>query len=120
MKESVKELVVPVLQILQACVNKSNQVQGYNGLDAQTLEEVRNDWCSLVGETDTANEGSNVISEIIPMILLDHETSTNSMAEQQTSKNRDSVSQSMDMSLATRYKEVVSHLLKSNTKRLEP
>ena len=107
--------MVPVLYILQACVNKqqSNQ-QGYNGLDAQTLEEVRNDWCSLVGETDTANEGSNVISEIIPMILLD-ETSTGSM-DQHTSKNRDSVSQAMEMSLAARYKEVVCNLSKSSTK----
>ena len=113
MKESIRDLVVPVLYILQACVNKqqSNQ-QGYNELDAQTLEEVRNDWCSLVGETDTANEGSNVISEIIPMILLDETTST---MEQHTSKNRDSVSQAMEMSLAARYKEVVCNLMKSNT-----
>jgi len=111
----VRELVVPVLFILQSCVDKQQNTQpGYTGLDSQTLEEVRTDWCALVGETDISNEASNVISEIIPMILLDAaSTGSNGQAGMTdnaattVSKNSSVISQSLEMSLSARYKEVV-------------
>ena len=109
-KGYVRELVVPVLFILQSCVDKQ-QNSGYNGLDSQTLEEVRTDWCALVGETETTNEASNVISEIIPMILLDSTNGgPNGDKSSTTSKNSSVISQSMEMSLSARYKQVVEKL----------
>ena len=102
--------MVPVLFILQSCVDKQ-QNSGYNGLDSQTLEEVRTDWCALVGETETTNEASNVISEIIPMILLDSTNGgPNGDKSSTTSKNSSVISQSMEMSLSARYKQVVEKL----------
>ena len=110
LKGYVRELVVPVLFILQSCVDKQ-QNSGYNGLDSQTLEEVRTDWCALVGETETTNEASNVISEIIPMILLDSTNGgPNGDKSSTTSKNSSVISQSMEMSLSARYKQVVEKL----------
>ena len=111
-KGYVRELVVPVLFILQSCVDKQ-QNSGYNGLDSQTLEEVRTDWCALVGETETTNEASNVISEIIPMILLDSTNGgPNGVGDKSstTSKNSSVISQPMEMSLSARYKQVVEKL----------
>ena len=66
--KGVQILIVPVLIILQARVDKGSTQQNYAGIDAQTLEEVRNDWCALVGDTDASSEASTVISDVIPMV----------------------------------------------------
>lgn len=99
---------MPVLVILQSRVDRcQNQQQSYCGPDASTLEEVRNDWCALVGDTDATTEAATIISDIIPIILLDSNTSVANNALQ-TFKNRECVDQAMEMSLANRYSEVVS------------
>ena len=66
--KGVQIFIVPVLIILQARVDKGSTQQNYAGIDAQALEEVRNDWCALVGETDVSSEASTVISDVIPMV----------------------------------------------------
>ena len=66
--KGVQIFIVPVLIILQARVDKGSAQQNYAGIDARTLEEVRNDWCALVGETDVSSEASTVISDVIPMV----------------------------------------------------
>ena len=47
----VQSLIVPVLVILQKRVDQPqrNNQQAFASVDAQVLEEVRNDWCALVG-----------------------------------------------------------------------
>ena len=99
---------MPVLAILQNRVDRcQSQQQSYCGPDASTLEEVRNDWCALVGDTDATTEASTIISDIIPIILLDSNTSVASFATQ-TSKNRECIDQALEMSLADRYTDIVS------------
>lgn len=109
----VQTLVVPVLVILQNRVDhqqRNNQQQsGYNSVDAQFLEEVRNDWCALVGDGEMGNEAAAIVSEIIPIILLDSSQNSNmSQVPPVTSKNRDSVNQTVELNLASRYVDVIN------------
>ena len=106
----VQTLIVPVLVILQNRVDhpQRNQQQSFGGVDAQVLEEVRNDWCALLGDSETSNEASAVVTEIIPIVLLD--ASTTPAKSAQTSRNRESVNQAVELNLASRYAEVVQKL----------
>ena len=113
----VQMLVVPVLIILQARVDKSqssSQQQNYSGLDAQTLEEVRNDWCALVGDTDASSEASTIISDVIPMILLDSPSINNIVAR--PSKNRECIDQNADLNLSARYTEAIEKFIQNTNK----
>ena len=110
----VQSLIVPVLVILQKRVDQPqrNNQQAFASVDAQVLEEVRNDWCALVGDVSINDEASAVVTEIIPIVLLDPSATpannTNVAAAQiQTSKNRESVNQMVELNLAKRYVEVV-------------
>ena len=106
----VQTLIVPVLVILQNRVDhpQRNQQQSFGGVDAQVLEEVRNDWCALLGDAETSNEASAVVTEIIPVVLLDASTTPAKAA--QTSRNRESVNQAVELNLASRYADVVQKL----------
>lgn len=113
----VQTFIVPVLVILQNRVDHQQRNQnGYNGLDAQTLEEVRNDWCALVGDTEMTSEASTLVSEIIPIVLLDTPVGPVSQA----SKNRDSVNQTEELNLAAHYATVVEQYLKFGAPRQLP
>ena len=115
---------MPVVVILQARVDKGlnstaqqqqqqhqqqqQQQQSYIGPEAQTLEEVRSDWCALVGDTDATSEASTVISDVIPMILLD--SPSLNMIPQKPSKIRECIDQNLDLKLSYRYSEVINRL----------
>ena len=106
----VQTLIVPVLMILQNRVDHQQRNQAFGGVDAQVLEEVRNDWCALCGNEQMNPEASAVVTEIIPIVLLDASaTNTAAVAANvvQTSKNRESVNQAVEMNLAKRYVETV-------------
>ncbi len=105
-------LVVPVLVILQTRVDhqQRNHQHGYSGIDAQTLEEVRKDWCDLLGDGETGPEAAAVVTEIIPFIL---DSNSNNAPVMQTCKNRESVNLVTDLNLANRYVEVVKQYHKA-------
>lgn len=108
--------IVPVLVILQNRVDHQQRNQnGYNGLDAQTLEEVRNDWCALVGDAEMSSEASTFVSEIIPIVLLDTPVGPVSAG---ASKN--SVNQTDELNLANHYATVVEQYLKFGAPRQLP
>ena len=114
----VQTLIVPVLVILQNRVDaqQRNHQQAHVGIDAQTLEEVRNDWCALVGDSETTNEASAVVTEIIPIVLLDASAASSSASQGVTSsKNRDSVNLTVDLTLANRYVDVVGQIQRFGT-----
>ena len=109
----VQSLIVPVLVILQNRVDQPqrNNQQSFGGVDAQVLEEVRNDWCAMVGDVSMNDEASAVVTEIIPIVLLDASATpannTTNVEKQATSKNRESVNMTLELNLAKRYSEVV-------------
>merc|ERR1739844_567641 len=72
------------------------------------MGEVRNDWCALLGDAETSNEASAVVTEIIPIVLLD--ASTTPAKSAQTSRNRESVNQAVELNLASRYTDVVQKI----------
>ncbi len=112
MVNAVQTLIVPVLGILQARMNRDTTArsnQAHQGIEAKTIEEIRDAWCGLLGDANVSPQATTVISDIIPMILEPEvSSSTGSGKPQQTSKNRDSVDLHADLTLANRYTEVVN------------
>jgi len=113
--KNVRQLIAPVLILLQTRIsqasnsmsNTSPQNQGA-AQAARTLEDVRSDWCALLGEADASSKAGAAISDILRMVL---EPPMDTVGEKASKKRRDmSVEHSADLMLSQRYMDVRQQL----------
>ena len=96
----VQQLIVPGLTILQTRIN--------NGLSmsaAQTLEDIRNDWCALLGDAKT-DAGTNALTEVLTFVLEE----ASQQLPDRPSKNGEFVNLNADLKLSVKYKEMLHRL----------
>ena len=80
----VQQLIVPGLTILQTRINNGMSMSA-----AQTLADIRNDWCALLGDAKD-DAGTSALTEVLTFVL---EEASNA-----------------DLKLSTKYKEMLARL----------
>lgn len=122
-RQSVEHLIVPVLAILQDRVNRASahniDVLASDDhslkLCTDTLEEVRSNWCSLLGDEAMANNVA--VSDMLAMVLEPPAAAAPSaqkaMETEQLpsfSKNVNNISQEEDLRLSDDYRAALAKL----------
>ena len=96
----VQQLVVPGLSILQTRKNS-----GMSLSVGQTLEEIRADWCALLGEA-SSEDGTTALTEILTFVLEEG----SQQLPLRLSKNGEFVNLNADLKLSMKYKDILSQL----------
>ena len=115
-KERIRGLICPALFLLDDWLKTSNVVQdSCSSFVGQTVEKVRSEWCSLLGEADTMAAGANeALSEMLTLILETPAPKAEHGDGSRLPKNRDHIDQQVDLKLAESYRQAVKSMEERN------
>ena len=108
--KSLKQNVVPVIYALQKRI--TNRVEGREtSEDAACLEEVRGQWCCLLGDGEVVPEASKAISDVLSLVLEPPPEFCQNFTKLPAA---DKLNQKTDYELASKYRETLKKALEIN------